>query len=146
MSDIAAFIRARLDKDEQVARTATPGPWRWTNAGSDTLGEQPVLESESDPTTVVIDATGNHTEGYVCIDAGDQAHIARWDPARALAEVQAKRRIAETHQRIPHRCPMPVIAGENGQLWTDEEGPCYTLRLLALPYDWHDDYKEEWRP
>lgn len=28
---IADFLRAQLDEDEQAARVATPGPWRWEN-------------------------------------------------------------------------------------------------------------------
>lgn len=156
MRDIAAFIHARLDEGEQAARAATPGPWRWTNAGSGIIGEQPVLESESDPTAVVIDATGNHTEGYVCIDAGDQAHIAHWDPARVLAEVEAKRLLVNAHAR-PHECisltgtgERSVVDGKPWELWepehTDDHGPCFVLRCLALPYDWHPDYQQEWRP
>ncbi len=26
------------------------------------------------------------------------------------------------------------------------QGPCVTLRLLALPYAGHPDYQPEWRP
>src|SRR5687767_7508448 len=28
VDDLIAFLRARLDEDEQAARAATPGPWR----------------------------------------------------------------------------------------------------------------------
>lgn len=69
-------------------------------------------------------------------DAGepDWQHIARWDPARVLVECDAKRRIVELHP-------------EHG--WSHCEGeslPCPTLRLLALPYAEHPDYREEWKP
>ena len=67
-------------------------------------------------------------------DAGepDWQHIARWDPARVLAECEAKRRIVE--QLAP-------IAEET---WDVDLGR--VLKLLALPYADHPDYRQEWRP
>jgi hypothetical protein len=50
--------------------------------------------------------------------------IARWDPARVLAECAAKRRIVE------------MYAGQHGQP--------YVLHFLALPYADHPDYRQEW--
>lgn len=69
-------------------------------------------------------------------------HVFRHDPARVLAEVDAKRRIVEEHS------PHPEVYGdycpsEDGRYRLDH---CPTLRLLALPYAEHDDYREEWRP
>lgn len=58
------------------------------------------------------------------------------DPARVLAECEAKRRIVQLH----------------GNDWNprgkcqacDEVGPCDTLRALALPYADHGDFQEVW--
>ena len=58
-----------------------------------------------------------------------------WLPGRVLAEVEAKRRIIERD-------------------WSDLDDGWYdgwyvqadTLKLLALPYADHLDYREEWRP
>jgi hypothetical protein len=53
-------------------------------------------------------------------------------PSRALANVDAKRRIIDACRR--HESP------DTFDLIDD------TLRLLALPYASHPDYQEEWRP
>jgi len=57
-------------------------------------------------------------------------HIARHDPARVLAECEAKRRIVELFPS-----PAPVDS------W-DEAGE-RVLEMLALPYADHPDYREE---
>jgi hypothetical protein len=69
--------------------------------------------------------------------------IARNDPARALADVEAKRRIVAEHARMaPRYCRTCDYAGEqDGRRYG-----CTTLRLLALPHAGHPDYQEEWRP
>jgi hypothetical protein len=77
--DLVAFLRARLDEDEQAARHAfgdhnDDGP-EWTEVSSGAL------------------STGSELHGI-----GDSAitrHMERWDPKRVLAEVAAKRRIVE---------------------------------------------------
>jgi hypothetical protein len=56
-------------------------------------------------------------------------HVMRWSPARVLAECEAKRRIV--------RIAVDQI---------DEDSGGELLRLLALPYASHPDYREEWRP
>jgi hypothetical protein len=63
----------------------------------------------------------------------DRAHIARWDPARVLAECEAKRRIVELHGCY-HSCRSSDYAGD-----------CPTMDLVALPYASHPEYREEWR-
>lgn len=61
------------------------------------------------------------------------AHVARWHPARVLAECDAKRHIIEL-QRSDLR--------DDPQDWEADE----VLRLLGLPYADHPDYRAEWRP
>ena len=82
------------------------------------------------------------------VEVTDWADVYR-DPVAAkrrfLAEIDAKRRIIEAHSRTPHYCPLPVVAGQYGQLWTEGEGACYTLRLLALPHADREGYRDEWR-
>ena len=57
---------------------------------------------------------------------------------RAMAEREAKRRIVELH----HTAGRSGLCDEcHSKVW-----PCPTLRLLALPYADHPDYREEWRP
>jgi hypothetical protein len=73
---------------------------------------------------------------------GDYAatHIAHWDPARVLAECEAKRRVVELH-RTDATDPEVIVCAVC--LYGP---PCETLRLLALPYADHPDYRPEWRP
>lgn len=105
MSDHApriAFLRARLDEDEQVARVATAGSWRWENEEfedepcphiSEWCHHGPDLQSSAldgwgDP-LVVIRSYGYDTNG-IYIKRPDAEHIAHWDPKRVLSEVEVK--------------------------------------------------------
>lgn len=66
-------------------------------------------------------------------------HIATLaNPARVLAECEAKRQIVELHHsRLPH----DTTCRDCQRTW-----PCQTLRLLALPYADHEAFRDEWRP
>ena len=109
---LADFLLARTADDEAVAEGAkrTSGP-SWHAAG---------LQSP--------------------FDARMDDHIARHDPARVLAECEAKRRIVEIHGNGDAWCDYCAGYAEGMQ---DE---CHTGRLLALPYADHPDYREEWKP
>lgn len=67
-----------------------------------------------------------------------------FNPARVLREVEAKRRIVELHAPGEFE-----YADGDVCMLCDRQGPepypCTTLRLLALPYSDHPDYREEWR-
>lgn len=76
-------------------------------------------------------------------DDAARAHIARHDPARVLAEVEAKRRIIDLHGAEPHECV--AWDGDLGLPCTCYEVDCPTLLLLALLYASHPDYDEAWR-
>lgn len=130
MDDLVQFLRARLDEDEPAARAATPGPWA-VDGGSVYVGH---------PINEVVDYS----------ESAD--HIARHDPARVLAEVDAKRRLVAQVLRYEAK-----IDGEWGCCHSGDQiaaGQCEetnpneieALQLLALPYATHPDYREEWRP
>ncbi|MGZ4524215.1 MAG: DUF6221 family protein, partial [Mycobacteriaceae bacterium] len=65
-------------------------------------------------------------------------HIARHDPARVLAECEAKRRIVERY-RV---CEPNYDEGNRLETRVLD----WTMRLLALPYADHPDYDPAWRP
>ena len=78
-------------------------------------------------------------------------HIARYDPARILAECAAKRRmilacreirpdLAFLGVRPRGMADFPLSPRDHHQL------AALTLALLALPYAGHSDYRPEWRP
>jgi hypothetical protein len=68
----------------------------------------------------------------------ESRHITRWDPARVLAECDAKRRIVEDLQ--------DELANQHDPEPTTLQLADRTLRALALPYADHPDYREEWKP
>jgi hypothetical protein len=133
MPDLADFLLARTAEDEADARRAAAvddlGPvWRAGRKWEDFAG---------------IYASGIEVADMP--DTGVAPHIARWDPARVLAECQAKRRIVEHHGSNGDDdfalCVICTEVGPDAQGW-----PCQTLRLLALSYADHEDYRPEWKP
>ena len=128
MDDLIAFLKTRLDEDEQTAHEATDGPW--------------VDEFSGETGHCVIPADAMSTREYVAktqllAALPDARHIARHDPARVLAEVEAKRRLLDWLERTRS------WATDNN-LWTYDEAEA--LKLLALPYADHADYRDEWKP
>ncbi|GAA4837005.1 DUF6221 family protein [Kitasatospora terrestris] len=127
-SDLVAFLRARLDEDARIARAATAAP-----------------------------ATG-----------GD--HVARWAPARVLAETAVKRQlVAVSNADCSPGCAVehsfgrscglhwmgPLHEEADGRWLYDDSGARHapppvttewTLRLLALPYTGHPEYRPAWAP
>ncbi|MFI1472060.1 DUF6221 family protein [Streptomyces wuyuanensis] len=130
MSELVAFLRARLDEDEQAARKLLdekrPGRaerWEFCDDGA-------------------IRDTGPRRSLRVKFTWPPEAdHIVRHDPARVLADVEAKRELLRLHTLNGWVCS----TCDNGEVPGDGY-PCPTLRLLALPYASHADYDEAWRP
>lgn len=117
---LVEFLRARLDEDEQAARAASGPKARYPYWA---LSE---WQGREEPHSLIGQGTPEHPTvlGHFTYDpifTTHAEHIVRHDPARVLAEVEAKRRIV-------FEVAMPVLA------------------LLALPYADHPDYREEWRP
>lgn len=98
-------------------------------------------------------------------ESAAERHIARHNPERVLADVDAKRRILLLHN-IPavvspkmaafglrdgekpeddRRCAGCGLDRDDDPIVSDVSG-CPILRALALPYADHPDYREEWRP
>jgi hypothetical protein len=120
---LVEFLLARLAEDEAAAQRAVPGPWE--------------LQGEPRETLVFSAPTG------VSVAVGwlrDLDHVARHDPARVLAEVAAKRLILE------YAPPKAHGTFDDGWRRGQMAFHAHTLRLLALPYAGHPDYREEWKP
>ena len=114
------FLLARIAEDEEVAQAAThqkiagPSHGNW-NVDSALLMANGMLERV------------------------DRLHIARHDPARVLAECEAKRQIvaiATEATRMVDSSPADHRAASDAES---------ILRTLALSYVDHGDYREEWR-
>lgn len=147
------FLLDRLAEDEAVAIKA-PGPawgrgYRRTKTEDGSFHVQgyvlwtpimsPVDENESVGHLDIAETVDSTPESLAAVD-----HAVAWDPRRALDEVRVKRLILKRHARLKltrglmcHQC----WESEKQQPW-----PCNTLRFVALPYAWHDDYDEAWRP
>ncbi|TDC53890.1 hypothetical protein E1281_17050 [Actinomadura sp. KC345] len=128
--DLVEFLRARLARDEQIARACSGVPWK--TAPSGTINTEP-----RDP--------GDGAEAFVA-KAENEAyaeHIARHGPARTLAEVAAKRRIIDDYEK------QTWILGQgrpDPRLEAAQAARENVLRCLALPYAAHPAYRDEWSP
>jgi len=133
--NITDFLSARIDEDEAAARAATPGTWSWEPpSGRDwPHGDESLV---SDVADAVLYGWGYDASGIHGADE-DRAHIVRWQPKRALAECEAKRRTLQRHGGC---------AGEFdcGACFYDDEAHCRALRELALPYADHPAYDPAW--
>lgn len=136
MSDLVDFLLARIGEDEADARVHRIDELDWSWSRAHEIG--PAF-------------------GAICeaSDLGELPfpHIARWSPARALAECDAKRRIIEDHQfalitetPLVEACYRCSNWDSTGLSEYHEIFPCPTIRLLAFPYADHPDYDESWRP
>lgn len=145
MDELVAFLRARYDEVAALAASATQDTTgRWTARETD-WGGGPVVEDECGALILPTDG-GARPYQY--------QHIAAHGPARVLREVEAKRRLVALHAPVTLRRRVgdqmgDVVACEydtdpDGMGWIDY--PCETLRLLALPYADHPEYRAEWRP
>lgn len=140
MSNLTEFLLARIAEDEVAAReaiTATGAEWVVHRDGMHSPGYVDIAAKGSGE-WVTLDRDGI---GSTLAPAAE--HTARWDPARALAEVEAKRRLVELHRpEVFEDAPAEAFCTHDQRtsgLW-----PCPTMRLLALPYADHPGYDPAW--
>ena len=122
MSELTEFLLARIAEDEEVARASDP--YSWTADSGDVYAGHPTARIAE------------------YIEVSWAAHIARHDPARVLAECEAKRRIVEDFEvldadyRVTHD---PQTEARRFQA-------LIAASRIASVYADHPDYREEWRP
>jgi hypothetical protein len=125
VSDLVEFLKARLDDDEAMAREAAEhapeGSARWHAAYS---------RDDLDPAfwTVATAPLSYTPVAGPDLPPGLAQHIARWDPARVLAEVAAKRRIPEFYEEL------------------GDPSLYVVMQHLAQVYADHADYDPKWSP
>lgn len=127
IDDLLAFLRARLDEEAALAG----GGETWT-----------AFDEAPDTGTRRVDVDHSFERVTACTRSWRARHIAGHDPARVLREVEAKLRILEIHRPYvsePDQACLGCAGGIQFQY-------CPIVRLLALPYAGHPDYREEWRP
>lgn len=159
-TDLVRFLRERLADDERIARAASggtvvgaPGDWRPSPAGDEWEayrsedGDEELLVALRPGLPRPVDLTGG-LWGAVVSSVPDHEdawspmpqfeHAARHDPARVLAEVAAKREVVRLAERA-HDYHETFMNGFAAAL---EDA----LRLFALPYAGHREYRPEWAP
>jgi hypothetical protein len=159
---LVAFLQARYDEDDQAARDAGGKSWEWEQHYGDMCND-PTCEYGNLATDDTI-LMSVHAYNITVPWQGAE-HIARHNPARVLAEVDAKRQLLRDAVSAKHAvcedpwytCPAATEARDGGECGKDDMRgePCEcgrddrlhrACRLLALPYADHPDYREEWRP
>ncbi|MCX5253673.1 DUF6221 family protein [Streptomyces canus] len=140
--DYVAFrrwISDQLDEDERITRAVEDrsAPWdgQWMADGNSAVrtvnGHVLFYRHDSGP-----------------LKPGLADHVAEWDPARVLREIEAKRQMVRKIH-VHHRAPEwdePEALGFQCRQCRDGRFPCQTLRLIAYPYSDRPGYQEAWRP
>lgn len=153
-ADLVAFLRERLDEDERAALDATQHRW--------IVSERRTPASPNSPygdLFLVAADEGFGAPAFRFKDERDARHIARHDPARVLAEVDAKRRILaeysatvllrdEADARVKAAWPEPDA--QDLDTWTRAQREAAIMHdwvlQLALPFRDHTEYRAEWAP
>ena len=128
---LQAFLRARLDEDEELARAAAPRSRRDHPSSHWVLGA-----ANADGIRA---ADGSPVTRFTWPREG--AHIVRWDPARVLAEVESKRQIIASYEEWRD-------GNTSGEMldYGHKEGLGEAMEHLAVVYAGHPDYRDEWKP
>ncbi|MFF4779560.1 DUF6221 family protein [Microtetraspora fusca] len=134
MDDLIAFVQARIDEFWQIAATCEPGRWFPSRTSDDpkSFSRQGVYGHQY---VEVPDCAQPRIA--VTLDAAYERHIVHNDPAHVLSDLVAKQ---DRLKYLTHVAGGSwVDAGEHAQAE-------HLLRLEAAAYDWHEDYRPEWRP
>ena len=152
MLKLTEFLRARLNEDEAIARKAceyAEASWKLDKDGTTVLWWPPeprVAEMERQKGLPVV---SDRWRGQAIESSSHQIapHIARHDPARVLAEVDANRKLVTAYESAVAAYGAAEVGTTVNDLMTGSVNSLrYSLQLLALPYAEHPDFKEEWRP
>lgn len=148
--NITEFLLARIDEDEQIARSAAESIPPDYLSYRDSVGAtwedaDGLVKGGPDRNGYAVhlwDCEGSDT---LCMAPAASTHVARHDPARVLAECAAKREMiehaadaTEFDQYIRHERP-------SVDDWPDLFLGDFMLRTLASVYKDHPDYQQEWQ-
>jgi hypothetical protein len=142
---LTEFLLARIAEDEETAERTGGSRKRWEKESYPGHRESVGYRMRFPGPSHIRDWSHEPGpgSGYFAVTE----HCERFDPARVLAECEAKRRIVEEHARVwvnPLHAPDPAMQRYMHKGRTN--GLYFALQALALPYADHPDYREEWRP
>lgn len=164
---LVAFLKARLDEDEIIACAASGstvigerGAWKASPTGDEweahisAHGDEELLVALRvelpRPPDVMSGSWGVAVP--CCSDSEDPAesamptlvHAAHHDPARALRDVEAKRRLLADYEE--GRVDLDAQYAPDRDYMGRLDGLEVALQYLATTYADHPDYFPEWRP
>jgi hypothetical protein len=150
-ADLVAFLRARLEETAAKATAATPGPWEWIPGkdGWDTQNGPTLIraghDGEGDRELTEVLAGWGHDAWGMDVSEADAAHIAHHNPAFVLANVGAQQRFLDQFEQLSREAASSdyLVRGPARIGLSVLES---VLRLHALPYVDHPNYKPEWKP
>ncbi|MFJ5984359.1 DUF6221 family protein [Lentzea sp. NPDC092896] len=140
MDDLVKWLREQIAEDRSAALLATAGPWRhnpekhWRKPGT-VWCEEAVFAGAAGADAMCIAGTGNSDDPQSTADA---RHIARHDPRAVLTQCDA-------HEAILNEC-VRVRENHFSDDFTADHLAELVVRQLALAYQHHPGYREEWRP
>ena len=147
VSDLVAFLTARLDEDVAAASAA------WAPGGPPPLSSEPewLVQRDGDSAfTVYADVMLTLQKPVADMwTQGSADHVARHDPARVLREVDAKRGILERYlQQYGYDLPDGAHDGRDPDERATDEAVKDTLLSIvqgaAAVYRDHPDYDPAW--
>jgi hypothetical protein len=143
MDELTAFVKARLDEDEAAASRNDFEHW----------------QQDAPATGLVLVGLESLIECHI---AGLAEHIARHDPARVLREVEAKRKrlalyldakeaLAAALKNAPPDSPATAHSYVRERINVNQASGRFTaletsVRLDAMAWSDHPDYRQEWKP
>jgi hypothetical protein len=133
MDDLVQWLREQYAEDEQTARRAISGQVDWEEGWG---AERP----EGRGQTIIVPHVG------LIHEAVQAEHVARWNPARVLREIEAKRGVLRQYLDLREQVRNPVSAENRARARALQGELGDVLRLLALPYADRPGYRDEWRP
>ncbi|MGW2281967.1 DUF6221 family protein [Streptomyces sp. NPDC001770] len=144
MSDaLVAFLQARLVERETAARAAGGGgdDFSWRALGTGVYSAAASLaDDDAQPVATTGPEVGGSDE-----DAARAGHIALHDPAHALREIEAVRRLLKRYEEPESTASLPDPANRL-PAGMERMAVLLAVRHLALPYSGHPDYLVAWRP
>jgi hypothetical protein len=142
-TDLVAWLREQIGKDELRAKAATSGPWDWNGWHCERPRFTTYMVFRESDEQEVADTRG---ASWWRREDGDQPeypanaeHIARWDPDRALREVEAKRRILDAYEQREEEGQHVDVFGYHAT------GLLLAVRMIAEVYADQPGYREDWR-
>lgn len=143
-AEIIAYLRDRLAEDEAVALACIPQPHlALYRTGATT--SLPRWEFAADSKVRLVGECLHPTLVTQHTWPNEGAHIARWDPARALAEVRLWRDILDLHESTEAAVSAGLDSvGRSGFLAATIQSQQIVTWKLAQ-YSSRDDFPKEWR-